>query len=117
MVFLLFVFSIQTFKSLWIVSSFHINRNYIAENICINRFDKIPTCKGKCVLDNQLSKEQKQNKETWSSTEKTSDFIVPELSHLLPECTIKLFSADLPTKYISSVCEFFIIKIKNPPEN
>jgi hypothetical protein len=75
-IFLLFIFTIQTTKSLWIVTSFHVNRDYIAENTCINRFDKIPTCKGQCFLNMELSKEQKENKANITVAEKDTVFIV-----------------------------------------
>lgn len=52
---------IQLFYGLYIVSSFYVNRDYIARDLCINRFDKIPVCKGSCYLEKQLSEhEEKQ---------------------------------------------------------
>lgn len=48
-------FIYQNTSSLWIITSFYINQNYIAENICINRFDAIPICNGTCYLQQELS--------------------------------------------------------------
>jgi hypothetical protein len=48
-----------SYKTLvWV--DFLINRQYIENNLCINRFDKIPVCKGSCYLDKQVSKTEKQ---------------------------------------------------------
>lgn len=82
--FLLFVFAVQSTKSLWIISSFQINRDYIASNLCINRFDKIPTCKGQCFLNDELRKEQKENKKTLATPEKDSIFIQPQFAGIQP---------------------------------
>ena len=43
-----------------ILTSFFINRDYITENLCINRFDKIPTCKGQCYLGDKLKENEKK---------------------------------------------------------
>lgn len=40
--------------------SFYIQQDYIAKNICVNRFDLIPICAGQCFLTNQLKKSDKQ---------------------------------------------------------
>lgn len=58
--FLLCLFVFQSTNSFWIVASFYANQDYIAENICINRFDKIPVCKGKCFLSEQLKQSEKK---------------------------------------------------------
>lgn len=68
---------IQSSKSLWIVTSFQINRDFIATNLCINRFDKIPLCKGQCFLNSALEKEQKSNQKFALSLEKEVLFLVP----------------------------------------
>lgn len=53
-------FALHTTSELWIIVSFQINRNYIAENLCINRFDNIPLCKGSCYLQKQLTSNENQ---------------------------------------------------------
>jgi hypothetical protein len=74
---LLILFMIQTSKSLWIVTSFQINREYISSNLCINRFDAIPLCKGQCFLNSALEKEQKTNQKTVLTLEKEVLFLAP----------------------------------------
>ena len=54
------VFVFQCTSSLFILTSFFINRNYISQNLCINRFDKIPTCKGQCYLGDKLKENEKK---------------------------------------------------------
>lgn len=114
--FLLFVFTIQVTKSLWILTSFQINREYIATNLCINRFDKIPVCKGQCYLNNQLEKEQKNTKNNLTNIEKETIFIQPKTEWVNPHEVIilvekKQFLFQKTTKYKS-----FLFSIENPPE-
>ena len=57
---MLVIFMFQSTCNFWIIISFYANRDYIAENICINRFDQIPVCKGQCFLDEKLQESEKQ---------------------------------------------------------
>ena len=115
-IFLLFIFTIQTTKSLWIITSFQINREYIASNLCINRFDKIPTCKGQCFLTKELNKEQNENKRNITTNEKDSIFIAPHFVVIqTPKYSKSIlknkFSFHKATKYTS-----FLFNFENPPE-
>lgn len=57
---MLLTFVFQSTCNFWIIISFYANRDYIAENICINRFDQIPVCKGQCFLNQKLQENEKQ---------------------------------------------------------
>lgn len=48
-----------TYKT-FVLIDFCLHRSYIESNLCINRFDKIPICKGSCYLDKQINKVDKQ---------------------------------------------------------
>ncbi len=37
------------------MAGFYLNRDYIAAHLCVNRFDRIPTCKGSCYLAKKLT--------------------------------------------------------------
>ncbi|MFP9114732.1 hypothetical protein ACLI1A_12390 [Flavobacterium sp. RHBU_3] len=67
---LLTLFVIQTTSSGWIIASFYANRDYIASNLCINRFDKIPVCRGTCYLNTQLEKNDKKEQKIPNGKEK-----------------------------------------------
>ncbi len=56
----LLVIMIQSTSSLWILGSFYINQDYISKNVCVNRFDAMPICKGKCYLNNELKENEKK---------------------------------------------------------
>lgn len=60
---LLLSFIYQNTSSFWILTSFYLNQTYIAENICINRFDAIPMCYGSCYLQSELSEDSDKKME------------------------------------------------------
>ncbi len=37
-----------------IMGIFYLQRDYIAKNLCVNRFDKLSVCKGQCYLNKKL---------------------------------------------------------------
>lgn len=114
--FLLFIFTIQSTKSLWIITSFNINRESIAANLCVNRFDKIPTCKGQCFLNNQLDKEQKENKKNFTTTEKDSIFIAPSFSDIQISQGPKIICGNSFSFYKVAKYTSFLFNFENPPE-
>jgi len=56
-------FLFQALSGLVIVAVFHLNKDYISENLCINRFDAIPICKGSCYLEKQLIENEQQQQD------------------------------------------------------
>jgi hypothetical protein len=54
------VFVVSATYKTFVLIDFCLNRAYIESNLCINRFDKIPVCKGSCYLDKQFKKVDKQ---------------------------------------------------------
>ena len=59
-IFFLIVFVFQSTSTLWIMASFYAQRDYISKNLCINRFDAIPVCKGQCYIIKQLKENEKK---------------------------------------------------------
>lgn len=51
---LLITMSIQSVSYLWIVSSFYAQKEYIIQNLCINRFKSASKCQGHCYLAKKL---------------------------------------------------------------
>ena len=55
---------LQSFSSVWLWTVFELNRDYIAKNECINRFnEKALSCRGQCVLMKKMREhEEKEQK-------------------------------------------------------
>ena len=58
---LIFFVLMQSLQSFVIIGLFQINRHKIAQEQCKNRFDKISTCYGSCVLQQQLNEKAEED--------------------------------------------------------
>jgi len=59
----LLAFMAMTFSQAIILTSFMVNRAYIAKNLCENRSRPVMRCGGKCCLAKKLRNEQKKDQE------------------------------------------------------
>lgn len=91
---MLLAFVFQSTCNFWIIISFYASRDYIAENICINRFDQMPVCKGQCFLNKQLKETQKQEQKLPDLKGKEIQLFlnIPELAYYEPVCFYQEFS-------------------------
>jgi hypothetical protein len=68
---LLFIFVVHATQKLVVLVGFYTNKSFIEQNLCENRFEKIPICKGQCYLDKELRKvdkhEQKFPESKWKA--------------------------------------------------
>ena len=56
---MLSVILMQTFSTLIIIADYQLNKNYIAQNLCENKNKPQLHCNGKCQLNKQLQKQDK----------------------------------------------------------
>lgn len=59
-IFLASLFLVQSFTRTFVYFSYELNKDYIAEVLCINKDKKEMQCEGKCHLKKQLKKEEKK---------------------------------------------------------
>lgn len=106
----------QSTSRLWVLASFYLQRNYIAENICVNRFDTIPVCQGQCYLNKQLKENEKQE-------QKFPDLKQKEIVLFFEDAPLfqSLYTFDAPKNLIPLRGEQFIVDewlfaIFHPPQ-
>lgn len=61
--FVLTCFILQNTSQIWIITSFYIQRDFIAKTLCENRFNKDSQCDGKCFLTHELKENNKKQEE------------------------------------------------------
>lgn len=111
---------LQSFSKLWVVVSFKINQEYIAETLCVNKEMPAPVmCSGKCFLTDQLKK---------ASEPESSDFPVAQFSKTeVVHFPVQRASLSLPViAQVSPGCVFsanshfhgqlFVHKVFDPPQ-
>ena len=52
---------LQCFSKMIVVAEFYANRDYIARNLCVNRFNTAVHCEGRCQLDKRILQEEKSS--------------------------------------------------------
>lgn len=107
----------QSTSNVWIVTSFYINRDYIAKELCINRFDKVPLCKGKCYLEKKMSDNEKEEQKIPTVKEKEIQLyfcpITPTFFHSNTPIEV---SKSIVVKQNDNIKSTFLYSIFHPPK-
>jgi len=90
---------LQSFSSLFILANFYINRADISQNLCVNRFDKVKLCKGKCYLEKDLKQNEKQQ-------EKFPDLKLKEINLYCPTVSLENYFSDNALQLLPKVFKF-----------
>jgi hypothetical protein len=113
--FILILFVFQNTSSVWIITTFYINQDYIAKNICINRFDAVPVCKGQCFLDKELKASEKQEQKIPNAIYKEIQlFCENQIDFSFPEVIIS-FQKRVSILQKDNLKSTFIFSIYHPP--
>lgn len=86
----------QNCSSVFILANFYINRADISQNLCVNRFDKVKLCKGKCYLEKDLKQNEKQQ-------EKFPDLKLKEINLYCPSVSLENYFSDNTLLLLSKV--------------
>lgn len=105
----------QNAGSLWIIGDFCINQDYIAKNLCVNRFDAVPLCQGRCYLAKELKGAEKQQQKIPSVTYKEVQLFFEKAVFNMPDAPADRGRKTFPSLIISPVREIFIFSIYHPP--
>jgi len=116
-IFFLIVFACQSTSTLWIMASFYAQRDYISKNLCVNRFDAIPVCKGQCYLTKQLKENEKKEQNLPDLKQKEIQlFCQNNLSFELPKTILveRLNTLNFKDNFLSSD---YLFSVFRPPQN
>jgi hypothetical protein len=115
--FLALVIFLQPLGKLWIVASFELNQDYIAQTLCVERNEAENTCQGVCHLKKQLAEAEEQEKQQQSLLKKSLDlvYIVPSVSFELACLPALEACLPLPTPYLSMKAREYVCMMLRPP--
>ncbi|RKR84156.1 hypothetical protein BDD43_4383 [Mucilaginibacter gracilis] len=71
------LFLVYSNSALLIMGSFYLQRDYIARNLCVNRFASIPVCLGRCFLNKELKEDQKKEQSVPNAKQKELQVLMP----------------------------------------
>lgn len=113
--FILMLLLFQNAGSIWIIGDFYINQDYIAKNLCINRFDTIPVCNGKCYLENKLKAEQNKEQKFPTVTYKEVQLFLQHPEQFSFKAVRFVFKRKYPVLQSGSQNSDYIFSIYHPP--
>ncbi|MHC5201383.1 hypothetical protein [Myroides sp. LJL119] len=115
---LLLSFLYQNTSSFWIITWFYIDRDYIAQNVCVNRFQADSTCKGSCYLKSELTAESDKKPDLPNLTIKqTQPLFYQNITSLTSDNLPSYFKVIYP-KYLDAFFkDNLIFGVFEPPEN
>lgn len=115
-IFFLITFVFQSTSTLWIMASFYVQRDYISKNLCVNRFDAIPVCKGQCYLNKQLKENEKKEQNLPDLKQKEIQLFVQ--NNLSFEFTKTIFEERLNTLHTKDnfLSSEYVFSIFHPPQ-
>lgn len=108
-------FAYQTTSNFWILTSFYIQRDYIAENICVNRFDAIPVCKGQCYLTAQLKDNSEKNQNIPKLLQNEIQLYFQKISLIINFNFLESIEKRTPSYLKYFIIKEFITSIFHPP--
>lgn len=115
--FLLLLFVLQSTGNFWIVSLFYINRDYIAKELCVNRFDRIPVCRGTCYLEKKIADNEKKEQKIPNAKEKEIQLYfsseIASIDHLI---TAIEYSESIAVRKDDDIRPTFPYSIFHPPK-
>lgn len=113
---LIFTLLVQSTSQLWIWATFEIYRDYISANLCINRFDAIPVCKGSCFFEKQLNENEKQQQKLPDVKTKEINLICQNQPDALPQQTLAVEKkSSYPTYNIIFISSEHLRSVFKPP--
>ena len=115
---LIFMFVLQNIQGVIVLINFYSNQSYIAQNICENRFEKIPICKGQCYLKKEIKKTEKNQHQTSNQKLKEIQFYILNTTQIVINLTKDLPVKNNVIKYRNKVINHqFDFSIFHPPQN
>lgn len=107
----------QSSRQVWVMVSFYWNQAYIAENLCVNRFEAITVCGGKCYLIKKLGETEDSpiSSQVTSSSQEITWFnpSIPFVLSPLSAVTLPLFLIPYLSPAALSKLEFSVF---HPPQ-
>ncbi len=72
---LILLMTLQSFSKWCLITEYQVNRDFIAKNLCVNRFNPYSCCKGKCYLDKKIAADESQQQAPGRSTQQDETFL------------------------------------------
>jgi hypothetical protein len=113
---LLLLIALQTFSKWCLIAEFQVNRDFIAKNLCVNRFSPCACCKGKCYLNKKMAADESQQQAPGKGSQRDETLLqVHKPGNLLPEPVLFLSMIDHSTRHLDGCSQGWSLCFFPPP--
>ncbi|MBS1661094.1 MAG: hypothetical protein JST68_08590 [Bacteroidetes bacterium] len=114
---LIVLIALQTFSKWCLIAEFQVNRDFIAKNLCVNRFNACSCCKGKCYLNKKIAEDESQQQAPIKGGQREETLLQTHvLGKMLPEPVCFVVSVFRSTRYIDSPSQEYLASSFEPPQ-
>lgn len=114
---LILLIALQTFSKWCVIVDYQVNKEYIAKNLCVNRFRPSCCCHGKCYLNKKMAADESQQQAPGKGSQKDEVLLqVHTPGNALPEPAISLVHTTHSTRYLSGLSRVFLSSFTPPPD-
>lgn len=111
-------FVFQSTSQLWIITSFYIQRDFIAKNLCVKKEIKNNDCQGQCHLKKQLHEDEKKQEQQLPDIKQKEIqlFATNGSAFNIAPIYKSLYSEKMPTTKQGFVSSGFLFSVFHPPK-
>lgn len=115
---LILLIAVQTFSKWCLILEYQVNRDYIAKNLCVNRFRPSCCCHGKCYLNKKIAKDESGQQAPGKGGQKEeSPLQLFTLINSFSGPQIPVTIAVNPTRYVFAPSQEYIGSVFQPPQS
>lgn len=111
---LIVLIAAQSFSKWCLIAEFQANRDFIAQNLCVNRLNPISCCKGTCFLNKKLADDEQQAPAKGGQREEVL-LQVHQPVNLLPEPVVVDATVKHIARYIDRAAQEYLPSFFAPP--
>jgi len=113
---LILLVAAQSFSKWCLIAEFQVNRDFIAQNLCVNRLNPISCCKGICFLNKKLADDESKQQAPGKGGQRDEVLLqVHRPENLLPEPVVTAFALRHFARYMDRAAQEYIPSFFAPP--
>jgi hypothetical protein len=94
---------------------YNLFKNYIAENLCVNRYNEDSCCHGKCFLDKQIERVSETDNTANNTTENRTVFVIDDYVVDRAIQQVFRFCSEIYPTFFTAVYIIIKLDIPTPP--
>jgi len=113
---LILLIAAQSFSKWCLIAEFQANRDFIAQNLCVNRLNPISCCKGTCFLNKKLADDEDRQQAPAKGGQREEVLLqVHHPGHSLPAPVAVAVTTKYFARYVDHAAQEYLPSFFAPP--